>query len=87
LNPENLGRERFGVVVWNGAVSTDELIDVADLILLTGTTLVNGTFDRIWRQIAERGKNGVVYGVTAAGTCMLLGFERICPYGRSPGAW
>lgn len=82
LNPDNVGREKFGVVVWDGASRTDDLIEVSDLMLLTGTTLVNGTFDRIWGGITERGKTGMLYGVTAAGTCALLGFERICPRGR-----
>lgn len=82
LNPGNIGQEKFGVEVLNGATGTDELIEASDVVLLTGTTLVNGTFDRIWQRIAERGKAGLVFGVTAAGVCALLGFERICPYGR-----
>jgi hypothetical protein len=82
LNPDNIGQERFGVEVLDGATRTDQLIDASDVVLLTGTTLVNGTFDRIWQRVAERGKAGLVFGVTAAGVCALLGFDRICPYGR-----
>jgi hypothetical protein len=82
LNPDNVGREKFGVAVWDGAARTGELLETADLVLLTGTTLVNGTFDSIWEGIEQRRKMGLVYGVTAAGVCALLGFERICPYGR-----
>jgi hypothetical protein len=82
LNPENVGQEKFGVEVWDGASRTDELIDASDLVLITGTTLTNGTFDRIWERVWERGRVGLLYGVTAAGVCALLGLERICPRGR-----
>jgi hypothetical protein len=50
--------------------------------VFTGTTLVNGTFDDIWRLIGARGKAYLVYGMTAAGVCRLLGVDRICPCGR-----
>ena len=61
------------------------MIDAADIVLLTGTTLVNGTFEPIWRRVRERRKPGLVYGVTASGVCALLGYERICPFGRDGG--
>lgn len=82
LNSDNIGGRRFGVDVWSGADRTGELIDAVDVVVLTGTTLVNGTFDAIWNRIHARGKDCLVYGVTAAGASKLAGFERICPYGR-----
>jgi Fe2+ or Zn2+ uptake regulation protein/uncharacterized protein (DUF4213/DUF364 family) len=78
----NIGRERFGVDVWDGGERTEELIEKSDVILMTGTTLQNDTFDDIQRLIEKHGKTGLVYGVTAAGVCALTGIERICPYGR-----
>jgi len=50
---------------------------------VTGTTLVNGTFDSIWDWIQRHGKDYLIYGVTAAGVCELMGWKRICPYRRS----
>jgi uncharacterized protein (DUF4213/DUF364 family) len=82
LNGENVGESRFGVEVWDGNERTVDLIDSSDVIVLTGTTLVNGTFDWTWNRIQSRGKRCLVYGVTAAGVSTLAGFERICPYGR-----
>lgn len=82
LNADNIGKQRFGVEVWDGNTRTEELVDASDLILFTGTTLVNGTFDRIWNKIQDSGKSGLVYGVTAAGVSKLAGIERICPCGR-----
>ena len=55
LNPEDVGTRRFGVEVWDGRDRTEDLIDASDLVLVTGTTLVNGTFDPILRQARGRG--------------------------------
>jgi uncharacterized protein (DUF4213/DUF364 family) len=83
LNNDNIGKRRFGVEVWDGKDRTEDLIDASDVIVVTGTTLVNGTFDRIRDRIESRGKAYVVFGVTTAGVSSLTGIERICPYGRS----
>lgn len=82
LDPETIGTRRPGTEVWDARTRTDDLVDASDVILVTGTTLVNDTFDRIWDRIQSAGKTGLVYGVTAAGVCALAGFERICPAGR-----
>ncbi|MCU0690097.1 MAG: DUF364 domain-containing protein [Polyangiaceae bacterium] len=82
LYRDNLGKKRFGVEVWDGAERTADLIEEADVVLMTGTTLQNGTFDDIWAAIEAHGKYGIVYGVTAAGVCALTGIERTCPCGR-----
>jgi uncharacterized protein (DUF4213/DUF364 family) len=82
LNGDNIGKRRFGVEIRDGNDGTEELIDASDVIVFTGTSLVNGTFDRIWSHIRTRGKNYLVYGVTAAGVSKLMGVERICPRGR-----
>ena len=82
LYRDNIGEERFGVQVWDGAERTVDLVENSDVVLMTGTTLQNGTFDDIWSAIQAQGKTGFVYGVTAAGVCALTGIERICPCGR-----
>ncbi len=82
LAADNVGQTRFGVEILDGRTRTGELIDRSDLVLLTGTTLVNGTFDPIRKRIGAAGKTGIVYGVTASGAEKSLGFERMCPYGR-----
>lgn len=82
LYRDNIGRRRFGVEVWDGASQTADLVEKSDVVLMTGTTLQNGTFDDIWAAIKAKGKHGIVYGVTAAGVCALTGIERICPCGR-----
>ena len=82
LYQDTIGKERFGVEVWDGSLSASSIIAQSDTLLVTGTTLQNGTFDDIWTRIRAQGKPGMVYGVTAAGVCALVGIERICPCAR-----
>jgi uncharacterized protein (DUF4213/DUF364 family) len=84
LDRDNVDRKRFGVEVWDGFLQTEELIDSSDVVVFTGTTLVNGTFDGIFSRIRDQGKRYLIYGMTAAGVGRLLGFRRICPRAR-PG--
>jgi uncharacterized protein (DUF4213/DUF364 family) len=62
---------------------TEELIKQSDVILITGTTFVNGTFDPTMHCIRNYKKDDVIYGVTGAGICKLMGINRICPYSKS----
>lgn len=83
LSRDNIGKYRFGVEIWDGSKRTEDLIDASNVIIFTGTTLVNNTFSQIWNRIQSQGKKYLVYGVTAAGVSELLGIEKICPRGRS----
>lgn len=83
LNPDNVGKSKYGVKIWDGRTRTGDLVEASDVVLLTGTTLVNGTFDALWGEIRRRGKEYLVYGVTAAGISALAGLNRICLYGRA----
>ena len=83
LNRKNVETLKFGVTVWDGRTRTEELIGQSDVVLVTGTTLVNGTFDTIWDCIQSYRREYEVYGVTGAGVCELMNFNRMCPYGRS----
>ena len=77
----NIGRKRFGVVIRDGTTRTEELVAASDVVVVTGTTLVNGTFDGIRDAVRRAGKGLVVYGVTAAGVAALAGLDRVCPFG------
>ena len=78
LNPQNVGTRKFGVTIWDARTQTAALIKTRDLILVTGSTLVNGTFDEILNTARTAHKRLVVYGITSAGVCRLMGLERWC---------
>jgi len=83
LNKLNIHSFKYGVKVWDGNAMTEELIKQSDVILITGTTFINGTFDHIMLCVQHYRKDYLIYGVTGAGICKLMGLDRICPYSRS----
>jgi uncharacterized protein (DUF4213/DUF364 family) len=83
LNEENISSFKHGVEVWDGKAMTERIVGQSDVVLVTGTTLVNGTLDDILNYIRGYRTEYLIYGVTAAGICALMGLNRICPYARA----
>jgi hypothetical protein len=72
LDPENIGTRKFDVLV-EGPEAKEDVIDWADLLLVTGSTVANGTIAHFL------GKKPVLfYGTTVAGAAHLMGWERFC---------
>lgn len=72
LDPDNIGTLKFQVTV-EGPESTEEAINWADLLLVTGTTLVNGTLGSFLGT-----KPLVFYGISIAGAAHLMNWDRFC---------
>lgn len=72
LDQDNIGTGKFGVTV-EGPEMTGEAVEWADLLLVTGTTLVNDTIGRFLV-----GKPVIFYGTTVAGAAYLMDWERFC---------
>ncbi|MDX9805158.1 MAG: DUF364 domain-containing protein [bacterium] len=81
LNRKNKGVFKYGVEIWDGKERTEDLVKDSDLILITGTTLVNGSLDKILDYVKEYGKEYAVYGTTIAGVSSLMNLNRLCFYG------
>ncbi|MDP8236296.1 MAG: DUF364 domain-containing protein [Candidatus Erginobacter occultus] len=77
LDPENIGRTRSGVVI-EPPEDIGELIEWADLLLVTGTTIVNGTIELF----LGLKKPVIFYGVTIAGPAHILNLNRFCARGH-----
>jgi hypothetical protein len=73
MDPDNIGVRKFGVLI-ESADHTGEAVDWADLLLVTGTTLANGTIAPLLNK-----KPIIFYGTTVAGAAHLMGWERFCP--------
>lgn len=72
LDPENIGTRKFDVLV-EGPEAEDDMITWADLLLVTGSTVANGTIERFL------GKKPVLfYGTTIAGAAHLMEWDRFC---------
>jgi hypothetical protein len=74
LDEERIGTEKFGVVIEDGERDTEAVLAWCDLILVTGSTIVNGTMENF----IDVGKPVVFYGTTIAGAASLLGLNRYC---------
>lgn len=82
LNRDNIGKMRHGVEILDGRTEQEKLISHCSVVLITGTTLVNGTMDDILELVNRYNREFLIYGVTAAGACWMMGWPRMCPYGR-----
>jgi uncharacterized protein (DUF4213/DUF364 family) len=74
LNPENIGKEKYGVLVEDADLKTQEVIKWCSLLLVTGSTLTNGTIVNF----LGLDKPVVFYGTTIAGASKILGLNRFC---------
>lgn len=72
LDPDNIGTVRHGAPV-EGPRKHVEVLDWADLWVVTGSTLANDTLGDFLG-----GKPVIFYGTTVAGAAALLGLERFC---------
>lgn len=75
MDEANIGTKKFGVMI-QSTKETKKNINWCELIVATGTTIVNNTMKEF---IGE--KPAIFYGVTVAGTASLLGLNRFCPFG------
>lgn len=73
LDLDNIGQKKRGILV-EGPEVTSEAMDWADLLLVTGTTLINDTIGKFLNS-----KPVVFYGTTIAGAAYLMGWDRVCP--------
>lgn len=72
LDPDNVGQKKCGVPIEDVAY-TKEILSWADLILATGTTVVNDTLTPLLIR-----KPIIFYGVTIAGVAYLKRYEQYC---------
>jgi hypothetical protein len=83
LNRRKIGTLLSEVEIRDGRADLDATIEFAECLLVTGTTLVNGTYDAIAATARARSRRLILYGVTAAGVCGLMNLERLCPKARN----
>jgi hypothetical protein len=74
MDSDNIANRKFGITIESPA-ATEAAVAWADLLLVTGTTLVNGTLPDFLNK-----KPVIFYGTTIAGAAHLMGLERFCAY-------
>jgi len=76
LNPGNKGK-KYGVDVFDAKKCNKKIIQNSDVLVVTGSTVANGTFEDIMAMASD--KRVIFYGTTIAGLAALMGVERFCP--------
>lgn len=71
------GKVRYGVKVLDG-MDSSRMFEECRLVLITGSTLVNGTIDGLMETALSHKVHVAFYGTTIAGAAYLLGLERQC---------
>lgn len=74
IDPDLIGKTKFGVQIRDGVRDHEETLNWADLVLCTGSTLANATI----ADYIGLDKEVLFYGTTAAGAAALLGLKRLC---------
>jgi len=80
LSSDVVGSIRYGVKVMDGLSDTKVLVDFADVLLITGSILANGTYPDVLAEIGD--KPYYFFGTTCAGTAYLNNMNRLCPFSR-----
>ena len=80
LNLNNIGSLKSGSRLLDGWKDNTALIKSSDPVLVTSSTIVNGSFDDIYQEALSREKHIIVFGVTGAAVSALLGLERVCHF-------
>ena len=82
LNPKTIGSEKWGVTILDGEQENQRLMDEADFVLVTGSAIVNGSFNQLYQYMSEQDKPFAAFGNTISGVASLLNIPHVCFHGR-----
>ncbi|MGM0602029.1 MAG: Rossmann-like domain-containing protein [Bacillota bacterium] len=78
LNPKLISEYKDGVKIWDGNTDTEKLIKESDLVLVTGSSVVNNSIDNIIDILNKYSKEYYFFGNTIAGAAVLADLPRLC---------
>ncbi len=78
LDSNNIGKEKYGILIEDGKENVDEVLNWADILMVTGSTITNGSIVNF----LDIKKPVLFYGTTIAGAAYLKGLNRICGYAK-----
>lgn len=76
MDEDNIDREKYGLKIW-GPEKTEEFLRWCDIVLATGTTVVNNSIGQF-----RISKPVIYYGITISGVAKLLGLKHFCYCGH-----
>ena len=82
LDPDNINQVTRGVRIGDGSADISGDVAWCELMLVTGSSIVNGTLDELLLMSHDASKPVVFFGNTIAAVAAVADLERICPFGR-----
>lgn len=79
LDPDTIGTYQGSVLIEDSEEMAEDLIRWADLLVCTGSTVVNASLTDILALTEAYDKKILFFGTSIAGTAALLGLDRYCP--------
>ena len=74
MDEDNIGKEKFRVII-DSPEDTKRFIDKSDIILVTVSSIANGTI----KGFLDIKKPLIFHGITLVGPSKLLGLQHFCP--------
>ena len=78
MDKDNIGQEKYGVRVWDAQEMSEEIFKTCNIVLATGSTIVNDTLEPLITFSDQYRKPLYLYGTTIAGPAALLNLNRLC---------
>ena len=78
LDKDNINKVKYEVFIWDGREMAEELFKTCDVILATGSTIVNNTLSRLIFLSEKYQRPLYLYGTTIAGVSKILDLKRLC---------
>lgn len=82
LDPKKIGSKKWGVTILDGEKDNERLMDEADFVLVTGSAIVNGSFNKLYQYMLNLEKPFAAFGNTISGVASLLKVPHVCFHGR-----
>lgn len=82
LDPNKIGKTKFGIRIYDGHRDNERLIKEVDFVLITGSSLVNNTLNQLLAYVEHYQKEYRLFGNTISGVATLLNLPHLCYYGR-----
>jgi len=81
-DPQHVNDVRHGVIIGDGDADIADDIAWCDVMLVTGSSVVNGTLDELLDLSGDAAKPVLFFGNTIAAVAAVADLERICPLGQ-----
>jgi uncharacterized protein (DUF4213/DUF364 family) len=78
LDRDNIHKIKYGLPIWDGKEMTEEIFKTCEVILATGSTIVNDSLSKLIFLSNRYQRPLFFYGTTISGASIILNLQRLC---------